>query len=239
MTPGFTLPAWVEGTGARAPHGDVAPLVRRWPPDGTDSEIRSAVIVVHGRGGSAEGVVELAAHVPLPAAAASSVWVGPQARGNSWYPMSFLVPVERNEPGRSSGLEVLGRIMEDLEAAGIPRPRILVGGFSQGACLALEFAAHQEKALGGIFALSGGLIGPPGELTHYPGALGQTPVFLGCSDVDPHIPVERVRESAEIMEGLGATVDLRIYPGMGHTVNRDELVAVGGMLEAVMPDLPS
>lgn len=225
------LPDWSAGTGAAPPHGSLTPRIQ-WVERG--SSPASAVVVVHGRGGSADGILELSDHIGSPSTAESGVlWVAPQAAGQSWYPYSFLAPVQRNEPGRTSGLDVLGRIVDGIEAAGIPRQRILMGGFSQGACLALEFAGHLAAPLGGVFALSGGLIGPPGELRHYTGSVAGMPVFMGCSDNDPHIPADRVHESAAIMEGLGARVDVRIYDGMGHTVNRDELEAISGLLDGV------
>lgn len=232
------LPDWSGGTGAVPPHGAVAPRVR-WVAESTEvCSADAAVVLVHGRGGSAAGILELADHVRVPEGR-SVVWVAPEAATNSWYPESFLAPVERNEPGRSSGLDVLSRIVRGIEEAGVPGRRILVGGFSQGGCLALEFAARLRAPLGGVFALSGGLIGPPRALPHYEGDMGGMYAFLGCSDRDPHIPVERVRASASIVGDLGADVDLRIYPGMGHTVNRDELEAVGEIIERASRAAPT
>jgi len=179
----------------------------------------AAVVMVHGRGASAESILELAGEFARPDLA----YLAPQAAGSSWYPYSFLAPLERNEPGLSAGLELLGDLVAHLAAHGIPAERTVLLGFSQGACLTLEFAARQARRYGGVIALSGGLIGPPGTPRDYPGSLGGTPVFLGCSDRDPHVPRERVAESAAVFTRLGAAVTERIYPGLGHTVNADEL----------------
>ena len=157
-------------------------------------------------------------------------WVAPQAAGHTWYPHSFLAPIEQNEPGISSGLRVLAGLVAELGRAGVPASRVGVLGFSQGACLSLEFAARHADRYAAVIGLSGGLIGPPGTPRDYAGSLSGTPVFLGCSDIDPHIPVERVRESATVFRRLNATVDERIYPRMGHTINEDELEAVRTLL---------
>ena len=191
-------------------------------------DARLALILVHGRGASAEDILGLAAELRLPDVAC----LAPQAAGHTWYPYSFLSPIEQNEPGISSGLGLIGRLIDDLGGAGLPPERIGLLGFSQGACLSLEFAARNARRYAGVFALSGGLIGPPGTPRTHAGAFDGTPVFLGCSDVDPHIPVERVHESAEVCRRMGAAVDERIYPRMGHTVNSDELDAVRALLSA-------
>ena len=158
--------------------------------------------------------------------------MAPQAAGHTWYPYSFLAPIEQNEPGISSGLGVLAGLVEDLGRAGVPASRVGVLGFSQGACLSLEFAARHADRYAAVVGLSGGLIGPPGTPRDYAGSLAGTPVFLGCSDIDAHIPVERVRESATVFRRLEASVDERIYPRMGHTINQDELDAVRDLLSA-------
>jgi predicted esterase len=194
-------------------------ILRRGP---SPSVARIAVILVHGRGGSAAELLDLADDLGMNDIA----WIAPQAAGQTWYPYSFLSPIERNEPGISSGLNVLRRLLEDLGQNGMPPERVGILGFSQGACLTLEFAARHARRYGAIVGLSGGLIGPPGTPRGYKGSLDDTPIFLGCSDIDVHIPVERVHESADVFRRLGAKVDERIYPGMGHTVNDDELAAV-------------
>jgi len=186
----------------------------------------AAMVLVHGRGGSAEDILGLAAELGRPELA----YLAPQAAGHSWYPYTFLAPLQQNEPGLSSGLDQLGALVAHLEQAGIPAERVVLLGFSQGACLSLEFAARNARRYGGVVALSGGLIGPPGTPRDYPGGLNGTPVFLGCSDRDPHIPKDRVDESAKVFERMGATVTERIYPGMGHTINEDELDFVRDLL---------
>lgn len=198
-------------------------MLRRGP---EPAAARLAVILVHGRGASADDILNLADELHLDDVA----WVAPEAAGRTWYPYSFLSPIERNEPGITSGLTVLNGLLEELGRAGIPPARTALLGFSQGACLSLEFAARFARRYAAVIGLSGGLIGPPGTPREYPGSLAGTPVFLGCSDIDAHIPVERVHESTEVFRRLGARVDERIYPGMGHTVNDDELEAVRTLL---------
>jgi predicted esterase len=189
-------------------------------------DARLAMILVHGRGASAEDILSLAAELRLHDIAC----LAPQAAGHTWYPLSFLSPIARNEPGISSGLRVIERLVASLASEGLPPERIALLGFSQGACLSLEFVARHARRYAGVFGLSGGVIGPPDTPRDYAGSCDGTPVFLGCSDVDPHIPLERVRETADVFRRLGASVDERIYPGMGHTVNRDELEAVRAVL---------
>jgi predicted esterase len=189
-------------------------------------EARIALILVHGRGASAEDILGLAGELRLNDVA----YLAPQAAGRTWYPYSFLSPIAQNEPGITSGLGVIAALIDTLAEQGVPRERVGLLGFSQGACLSLEFAARHAGRYAGVFGLSGGLIGPPGTPRDYAGSCDGTPVFLGCSDVDAHIPLERVQESAEVFRRLGAAVDERIYPGMGHTVNRDELDAVRAIL---------
>jgi phospholipase/carboxylesterase len=194
-------------------------------------EARAAMVMVHGRGATAEDILELAVELNRPGFA----YLAPQAANNSWYPQSFLAPISSNEPWLSSALARLSTVLQRVEEAGIPRERTILLGFSQGACLALEFAARHAQRYGGIAALSGGLIGPDGTPRDYPGSFAGTPVFLGCSDRDPHIPKERVQQSAEVLRRLGADVTMRLYPNMGHTVNQDEIDFVGGMMAALIP----
>jgi predicted esterase len=191
---------------------------------------RAAVIMVHGRGASAESILTLA-----PALQGDGVaYLAPQAGGGTWYPYGFMSPMERNEPGISSGMRAIARAVKQANDAGVPAERTILLGFSQGACLASEFVARNARRYGGLAVLSGGLIGPAGTPRDYPGALDGTPVFLGCSDVDGHIPAARVRESAEVLRRLGGDVDMRLYPGMGHLVNEDEIAAVRAMLQTVV-----
>lgn len=193
-------------------------------------EARVAMLLVHGRGASAESILTLA-----PALAMDGVaFVAPQAAGGAWYPYGFMSPIERNEPGITSGMRAIARLLAHIEAAGIPPERTFLLGFSQGACLATEYAARNARRWGGVVGLSGGLIGPEGTPRDYPGSLDGTPVFLGCSDVDGHIPAERVRESADVLRRLGGDVTMRLYPGMGHLVNEDEIEVVRGMLAAAL-----
>jgi len=202
------------------------PAVRAGPPL---SEAAAAMIMVHGRGASSRDMLALAAQF----ARRDFAYIAPQAVHGSWYPHTFLGPLELNEPALSSGLEVLSNLVEEAVDAGVLGERLMVLGFSQGACLALEYAARNPRRMGGLVGLSGGLIGPPGMLREYAGSLDGTPVFLGCSDVDPYIPLERVEESAAVFRRLGGDVTERIYPGMGHTVNRDEVDEIGRMMSAI------
>ena len=180
------------------------------------------MIMVHGRGASAEDMLGLAAELRLPDVAI----LAPQAAGRTWYPYSFLSPIADNEPGITSGLGVIARLIDGLVAQQVPHTQIALLGFSQGACLSLEFAARHPRRYKAVFGLSGGLIGPPGTPREYPGQLDGAPIFLGCSDIDPHIPLARVHETAEVLRHMGGAVDERIYPRMGHTVNENELAAV-------------
>lgn len=187
----------------------------------------AAVLMVHGRGATAADILTLAGALDRPGVA----YLAPQAHGNTWYPFSFLAPLAQNQPGIDSGLQRIREVLDGIQAAGIPPERTLLLGFSQGACLATEFVARNARRYGGVAGLSGGLIGPDETPRNYPGSLHGTPVFLGCSDVDFHIPKERVQETAEVMERLGGEVDMRLYPGMGHLVNEDEIAAVQRMLD--------
>ena len=190
------------------------------------AEARLTVILVHGRGASAQNILSLAQEFRVPDVA----YVAPQAAGNTWYPYSFLSPIDRNEPFLSSALRVLERLVDSFAAQGIASDRIGLVGFSQGACLSLEFAAHHPLRYAAVAGLSGGLIGPPGTPRTYPGSFDGTPVFLGCSDVDSHIPLDRVHETAEVFRRMNARIDERIYPQMGHMVNEDEVAAVRSLL---------
>lgn len=190
------------------------------------ADARLTVVLVHGRGASAEDILGLAREFRLKDVA----YVAPQAAAHSWYPYSFLTPIERNEPYLSSALGVLEKLVARLAAEGIAHDRVGFVGFSQGACLSLEFAARHPRRYAAIAGLSGGLIGPPGTPRDYPGSLAGTPVFLGCSDVDSHIPLARVHETAEVFRRMNARLDERIYEQMGHTVVDDEIEAVRVLL---------
>src|SRR4051794_22472846 len=180
---------------------------------------QSAMVLVHGRGDTASGILQLAAVLTVPGMA----YVAPQASGQTWYPNRFLAPIEANEPWLSSALDGLGDLIGQIEAAGVPAARTVLLGFSQGACLALEFAVRNPRRYGALVGLSGGLIGPPGTVWPRPGSLDGTPVFLGCSDIDPHIPASRVQESATVLGEIGGDVRAVLYPGMDHTVSDEEI----------------
>ena len=208
---------------SRDPHAG-QPVLTRGP---RPADARRAVILVHGRGATAESILTLADELKLEDVA----YIAPQAAGQTWYPYSFLMPIARNEPGLSSGIAVIASLLDRLVADGVDASRIGLLGFSQGACLSLEFAARHARRYAGVFGLSGGLIGPAGTPRDYAGSFDGTPVFLGCSDVDPHIPLERVHESADVFRRMGAAVDERIYTGMGHTVISDEIAVVRALMQ--------
>ena len=224
------------------PHGD-EPLVTA---GAALDEAAAALVLVHGRGATARSVVDLGEQL---AGDRDVAVLAPSAVGNTWYPNSFLAPVADNEPGRSSGLRAVGAAVDRAVEAGIDRERVLVGGFSQGACLASEFVARNPTRYGGLAVFSGGLIGEAIDVDDYladaaapegdaaddrDGPLRGTPAFLGCSDVDPHIPQERVHETTAVLNSLGADVDERIYEGMGHGINDEEVEAVSAMTASLV-----
>lgn len=193
-------------------------------------QARAAMLMVHGRGARAEDILSLTTLFHQPEFA----YLAPQASGNTWYPNRFLVPIEQNEPWLSSALEFVGNTLQQITDAGIPHERIILLGFSQGACLALEYAARNARRYGGVVGLSGALIGPDDMPREYQNSLEGTPVFLGCSDVDFHVPKELVDRTAEILRGLGGEVTERLYPNMEHTVNQDEVDFVQSMMQRVL-----
>jgi glyoxalase family protein len=188
------------------------------------SEARVAMILVHGRGGTAADILSLGEQWNQSVYAC----LAPQAPGNTWYPQSFLAPIEQNQPHLDVALSRLDTLMAELAASGIPPERVMLGGFSQGACLVSEYVARHPRRYGGVFVFSGGLI----TLNHT-GDLGGTPMFLGNSDHDSHIPHARFEESAAVFAGLNASVDARVYPGMPHTIVQEELDAVGRMMQTL------
>lgn len=193
------------------------------------SDAAGAVVLLHGRGASAEDILGLAQEFDRPDLA----YFAPQAAGHTWYPYSFLAPIQQNEPGLTSALDKIKTIVEEIVQAGITREKIVITGFSQGACLATEFVARNADKSGGLIAFSGGLIGPPGMQFQYVTRLDGMRAFFGGSDVDPHVPWQRVQESASVLEELGAAVSLKLYSGMPHTVNRDEIEEAGKLLSRV------
>jgi phospholipase/carboxylesterase len=203
-----------------------APPLRTLTAGAPLARAKAAVIMLHGRGATAQGILSLAdvlAHPDLH-------YLSPQAPGGSWYPYSFLAPLQDNEPALSRALAAVAALSDGLSEAGFSSERTVLIGFSQGGCLGLEYAARNAHRYGAVAGLSAGLIGPENTPRNYGGSLSGTPVFLGCSDVDPHIPLARVEETAGVLRELGADVTTRIYPGMGHTINDDEIREVRELL---------
>jgi predicted esterase len=194
----------------------------------------ATVVLLHGRGATAMSILDLAAALNRP----DVTWLAPQARSNTWYPNRFLAPLESNEPWLTSALEAVRDLVAQAMATGVPAHRIVLMGFSQGACLALESLVRDPRLAAGAAGLSGGLIGPPGTVWPEAGRLDGVPVFLGCSDVDFHIPKERVLESADVLRARGADVTAILYPGMDHTVNDDELRHVRALIDRVSTSAP-
>ena len=192
------------------------PVLEAGIPLGQSSTV---VIMVHGRNAAPANILELGRRFERP----NLTYLAPAAANRTWYPQSFMADLATNEPGVSSGLEVLRTLVERVETSGVPRARIVLAGFSQGACLVSEFAVRHASRFGGVLVFSGGAIGPVGTTWDRGGNFEDTPVFLGCSDNDAHVPELRVRETADVFTRLGADVTLRIYPGMGHLVNDDEI----------------
>jgi len=180
---------------------------------------KGAVVLLHGRGASAEDILELAQDFDLP----ELVYLAPEAAEHTWYPYSFLSPIEQNQPWLDSALKLVGETLQRAISAGIERQKVAIVGFSQGACLATEFVVRNATRYGGLVAFTGGLIGPPGAKFVYSGDLAGTPCFLGAGDRDPHVPWKRVEESAAVLSDLRAAVTLRRYPGLPHTINQDEI----------------
>jgi phospholipase/carboxylesterase len=211
--------------GGPGPHGGQPVLQSGAPLE----RARAAMLLVHGRGATADDILSLASSLP----GAGLAYLAPQAAAQTWYPNRFIAPLESNEPWLSSALAGLHDLVEQVRAAGIPAERTVLLGFSQGGCLALEYAVRHPRRYGGLVGLSAGLIGPPGTLWPTTGSLDGTPAYLGCSDVDPHIPAERVEESAWVLTQIGADVVAQLYPGMGHTVTEEELAHVRRILDAL------
>jgi phospholipase/carboxylesterase len=180
---------------------------------------KGAVVMLHGRGATADSMLSLAEVFAYP----DMAYLAPQAPGNTWYPHSFLAPLEQNEPALSRALATVDAVVVGVLDQGFDAGRVVLLGFSQGGCLVLEYSARHARRYGAVIGLSAGLIGPDGTPRDYAGSLAGTPVFLGCSDADWHIPLRRVQESTRVLGGLGAEVTERIYRGMGHTINDDEI----------------
>jgi predicted esterase len=182
-------------------------------------QAKAAMILIHGRGATASSILSLAHDLYHE----NMIYLAPQAADYTWYPQRFLAPLADNEPFLSSALGVIAGLVERVTAVGIPADKIVIGGFSQGACLAAEFVARHARRYGGVFVLSGGLIGPPDTPRSYAGALDNTPIVIGCGDQDTHIPLDRVEETAAVFTGLGAQVTQRLYANLGHTIHPDEI----------------
>ena len=208
------------------PHAD-QPVLRAGPPP---EEATATLIMIHGRGAGAESILSL--YQPL--GIANLATIAPEAAGATWYPYSFLAPMESNQPYLDSALRRIETLVSDLLDRGIPSERIAVLGFSQGACLTSEFVARHPRRYGAVMALTGGLIGPPGTPRDYAGSLDGTPMFLGTSDPDPHVPFERVEETAAVLTRMGARVETRRYPGMPHTINQEELDACRTLIQGIV-----
>ena len=191
---------------------------------------KAALVMIHGRGASAGSILSLLPELNVAGVAA----LAPQAAGHTWYPHSFLAPAEANQPYLDSALNKIDAVVSELLGRGFASERIAILGFSQGACLTSEYVARHPRKYGAAMVLTGGLIGPPGTARDYSGSLAGTPVFIGTSDPDPHVPFERVEETGAVLTKLGATVDLRRYPGMPHTINEEEIEACRALLEAIV-----
>jgi len=183
------------------------------------SEAKKVLVMLHGRGAFAEDILSLAGYFNLQ----DYALLAPQATNNTWYPFSFLMPPQQNEPWLSSALNVLNEVVTDINKDGIASDNIYFLGFSQGACLTLEFVTRNARKWGGAVAFTGGLIGDKIYKENYNGDFLNTPVFIGTSDPDPHVPVERVNASTGILKNMHADVTTKIYPNMGHTINKDEI----------------
>lgn len=194
------------------------------------STAKAAMLMIHGRGATAVDILSLASELDVDGFS----YVAPQAVGNTWYPYPFMTPMHQNEPWLTSALAVVGASIEWIEQQGIKADKLILLGFSQGACLTTEYCARNARRYGGIIGLSGGLIGPDGTPREYSGSLDETPVFLGCSDVDFHIPKERVIETEAVLRRMGGQVTARLYAGMGHTVNEDELAFVREVMRSII-----
>lgn len=210
------------------PHGQARVLHYGAPLESANA----VVILIHGRGASAESILQLAPNLLEGNEGAQNVaFLAPQANGNTWYPHRFIAPLEQNEPWLSSALGMIDSVVDTVATAGFEPKALMVAGFSQGACLALEYAARVTRPVGAAAAFSGGLIGPVDE-PHAPlGDVQGMNVFLGTGTIDDHVQPEQVRESARLFEEAGANVDLRIYEGMTHTINQDEIDAVRALIQ--------
>lgn len=190
------------------------------------NEAKKALIMLHGRGAGAEDILSMSSYLSVK----DYALIAPQATDNTWYPYSFLIPPFQNEPKLSSALSLIKDIADDIKNKGISAENIYFMGFSQGACLALEFVARNATRYGGVAAFTGGLIGDKIYNENYKGDFGSTPIFIGTSNPDPHVPVERVHATAEILKNMHAMVTEKVYKNMGHTINKDEIDNVNRLI---------
>ena len=189
-------------------------------------EAERVLVMLHGRGANAEDILSMADYLNVQ----TFTLLAPQATGNTWYPNSFLAPPYTNEPWLSSAISLIEDITDDITAKGIDYNHIFFLGFSQGACLTLEYVTRNAKRYGGVIAFTGGLIGDRIYEQNYTGDFGSTPVFIGTSDPDPHVPVQRVHDSVKILKEMNAQVTEKIYKNMGHTINEDEIEIVNNLI---------
>jgi len=189
-------------------------------------EASAALILLHGRGASAEAILTLSTDLIQPGLA----FLAPQADDSTWYPNRFIVPVEQNEPYLSGALSLVDKIVQQVTESGIPTEKIFIGGFSQGACLVSEYVIRNPKKYGGLLVFSGGYIGPLNIPRQPDSGLDNMPAFLGCSNIDPHIPLQRVNETTSLLRAMGAQVTEKIYPNMGHTIIDDEIELASELL---------
>jgi predicted esterase len=203
------------------------PVLRAGP---SPQESQQTLIMLHGRGGTAASIMSLYRRLDLPSDIAR---VAPQAAGNNWYPQRFLSPLEDNQPWIDAALRRVDSLVEEVTAQGVASHRIALLGFSQGACLAAEYVARHPRRYGAVMILTGSLLGPLDLPRTYAGSLASTPVFMGTSDPDELVPLEHVESTARELARLGAEVDFRVYPGMPHTVNEDELLACRQLIQSM------
>jgi predicted esterase len=196
------------------------------------SQATHVMLLLHGRGGTAMDILSLTRFFQAEGQKIS--FLAPEATDYTWYPHSFLAPIESNEPGLSSGLAVIKTLSDAASERGVPPERQYLLGFSQGACLMLEFAARNARRYGGIYAFSGGVVGPDHTPRNYEGNFAETPVFMGCSDIDPHIPKARFLETSALYERLGASVTAKLYPNMPHTIVEDEIAVARQLFEQAL-----
>jgi predicted esterase len=197
-------------------------------------ESHAVMIMLHGRNAGPRNILDIGSVLDRP----GFTYLAPAAAGSTWYPFSFMAETERNQPGISSGLHVLDSLVNEVLSRGIRPEHVVLLGFSQGACLTGEFAVRHARRYGGVVLYSGGLIGPPGTTWDFAGGFDGTPVLFGCSDADSHVPKERVDESAAVFERMGAAVTKRIYPGMGHTVNAEEIRLTQTLMDTILAAPP-